>query len=219
MENYKSKLSFVAIVKNEAPYIIEWIEFHKLVGVNKFYIYDNESTDNLEKLLKTYIESGIVVYQYLPGKNMQNIIYTEAIQKYKNETKYMGFIDVDEFVMPCEENTLDYIVEDILNKDESAGGIAINWRIYGSSGYVKKPDGFVIENYKYRAKKSFIANKHIKTICNPRKVIKFSNPHFPTYHNGYYSIDEAGNKIKGPFNPCGKCKRVQINHYFTKSKI
>ena len=46
MEDYKNKLSFVAIVKNEAPYIVEWIEFHRLVGVDKFYIYDNESSEN-----------------------------------------------------------------------------------------------------------------------------------------------------------------------------
>lgn len=70
MEEYKNKLSFVAIVKNEAPYIIEWIEFHKLVGVDKFYIYDNESSDNLKELLQPYIKSGIVVYHSSPGKRM-----------------------------------------------------------------------------------------------------------------------------------------------------
>ncbi len=219
MESYKSKLSFVAIVKNEGPYIIEWIEFHRLVGVDKFYIYDNEGTDNLKELLKPYIESGIVVYQYSPGKNMQNIVYTDAIEKYKNETKYMGFIDIDEFVVPCEEESLSDIVDDILNKNEGAAGVAINWRMFGSNGYEKKPEGLVIENYKYRAEDNFDANKHIKTICNPRRVIGFQSPHYPIYHKGYHSIDEDGNIIKGPFNFYGKCKRMQINHYFTKSKI
>lgn len=219
MEDYKSKLSFVAIVKNEGPYIVEWIEFHRRVGVNKFYIYDNESLDNLQELLKSYIKSGIVVYQYWPGKNMQNIVYTDAIKKYKNESKYMGFIDIDEFVVPHREEYLSDIVDDILSKNKCAAGLAINWRMFGSNGYEKKPKGLVIENYKYRAEDDFDANKHIKTICNPRKVMVFENPHYPVYNKGYYSIDEDGSMIKGPFNAYGKCKRIQINHYFTKSKI
>lgn len=61
-------LSFVAIIKNEAHYIKEWIEFHKLVGVDRFYIYDNESTDNVKDVLKEYIDKGEVVYTYFPGK-------------------------------------------------------------------------------------------------------------------------------------------------------
>lgn len=217
MEIYKNKLSFVAIVKNEAPYIIEWIEFHRLVGVDKFYIYDNESSDNLRNLLSSYIKSGVVVYQYLPGKNMQNKAYTDAVNKYKNETKYMGFIDIDEFVVPCENNSLSDIVEDILNRYPEAAGVAINWRIYGSNGYEKKPEGLVMENYKYRAEDDFDANKHIKTICNPRKVKVFENPHYPIYINSY-SVDENGRIIEGPFNIYGTCKKIRINHYFTKSK-
>lgn len=68
-ESYKDNLSFVAIVKNEGPYIKEWIEYHKMVGVDRFYIYDNESTDNLEGILSDYIKSGEVVYKYYPGKS------------------------------------------------------------------------------------------------------------------------------------------------------
>lgn len=219
MEEYKNKLSFVAIVKNEAPYIIEWIEFHKLVGVDKFYIYDNESSDNLKELLQPYIKSGIVVYHSSPGKRMQNVVYTDAIRRYQNESKYMGFIDIDEFVVPNEDNSLYDIVDDILTKKEHAAGVAINWRIYGSNGHIKKPDGLVIENYKYRAKNKFNANKHIKTICNPRKVVEFKLPHYPVYNKDYHNIDEDGNIVNGPFNPEGKCKRIRINHYFTKSKI
>lgn len=218
MENYKNKLSFVAIVKNEGPYIIEWLEFHRLVGVGKFYIYDNDSSDNLKNILKPYIESGIVVYQYLPGKNMQNVAYTDAIKRYKDESKYMAFIDIDEFVIPREGSSLGDLVDDILEKKKSAAGVAINWRIYGSNGYEKQPKGLVIENYKFRAEDAFDANKHIKTICNPRKVITFQNPHYPVYMKDYHNIDEDGNVIKGPFNSYGKCRRIQINHYFTKSK-
>ena len=35
-------------VRNEAPYIQEWLEFHLLVGATKFVIYDDKSTDGLK---------------------------------------------------------------------------------------------------------------------------------------------------------------------------
>ncbi|GMO23401.1 MAG: hypothetical protein Ta2B_02600 [Termitinemataceae bacterium] len=46
-DKFERELSIVAIVKNEASYIKEWIEYHRLVGVDRFYIYDDNSTDNL----------------------------------------------------------------------------------------------------------------------------------------------------------------------------
>lgn len=74
-EQEKNKLSFVAIIKNEAPYIIEWIEYHRLVGVEKFYIYDNGSTDNIKDILTPYISNNTVVYHEFPGKEMQLSAY------------------------------------------------------------------------------------------------------------------------------------------------
>ena len=37
-------LSVCAIYRNEAPYLAEWIEFHRLVGAERFFLYDNGST-------------------------------------------------------------------------------------------------------------------------------------------------------------------------------
>ena len=60
-------LSICAIMKNEGPYVKVWIDYHRLVGVKRFYIYDNESTDNMKEVLDPYIQKGIVVYKYQPS--------------------------------------------------------------------------------------------------------------------------------------------------------
>ena len=39
------RLAIGAIVKNEGPYLLEWIAFHRVVGVDRFFIADNASTD------------------------------------------------------------------------------------------------------------------------------------------------------------------------------
>ena len=56
----KGYLALVAIVKNEASYLDEWIEFHRLVGVEHIYLYDNGSTDQTREVVAPYISQGFV---------------------------------------------------------------------------------------------------------------------------------------------------------------
>ena len=53
-------LSICAIYRNEGEYLREWIEFHRLVGVERCYLYDNLSTDSHREVLAPYVEQGIV---------------------------------------------------------------------------------------------------------------------------------------------------------------
>lgn len=65
-KNKKHKLSVVAIFKNEADYIYEWIAYHLLMGVEHFYIADNDSSDETAEILKKLENAGLVTYQYWP---------------------------------------------------------------------------------------------------------------------------------------------------------
>ena len=64
-------LAVCAIAKNEGPYLVEWIEWHRKMGVEKFYFYDNESTDTTRRILEPYIKEGVVDYVYFPGYRRQ----------------------------------------------------------------------------------------------------------------------------------------------------
>lgn len=60
----KYYLAICAISKDEGPYLKEWVEWHLKQGVEKFYIYDNESTDCTKEILAPYIDNGIVEYTF-----------------------------------------------------------------------------------------------------------------------------------------------------------
>ena len=53
-------LSAVVIVKDEGPYLQEWLEFHRLVGVQHVYLYDNGSSDGTEQVLLDFTRCGDV---------------------------------------------------------------------------------------------------------------------------------------------------------------
>ncbi len=119
---FKHKLAFMTIVKDESIYLKEWIDYHTLLGVTKFYIYDNESSDNIAGVLRPYIDAGMVEYCYWPGKGQQMAAFNDALMKHRFDSRYMGFIDVDEFILPLKnENFLD-IIDDIIEKADFAGG-------------------------------------------------------------------------------------------------
>ena len=54
------QLSICAFFKNEARYLKEWIEYHRLIGVDHFYLYNNGSTDDFKRVLNPYVRKGVV---------------------------------------------------------------------------------------------------------------------------------------------------------------
>lgn len=134
-------LSVVAIIKNEGQYIEEWVRYHIIAGVQRFYLYDNDSSDNTKSVLKKYIDAGYVTLIPFPGIAMQLAAYNDAINKFKYKTKYMAIIDADEFLYSCDQNiSVREGIDGIFASYPQAGGIAVNWRMFGSSGLIKKPN-------------------------------------------------------------------------------
>ena len=206
-DNFKFRLVFVCIIKNEALYMKEWIDFHHLLGVEHFFVYDNGSTDNIKEILKPYIENGLVTYIYYPGMYMQHRAYNDAVKKYKNDTKWMAFIDPDEFVVPLKNKT---ILGFLYDYDEYSQ-ILIYWLMYGSSHHKKRPEGLVIENFKYHAQKPTFLTK---AIVNPRRVI-YADVHYHFVVGK--TTDENFNVQYVSDASLASINKIRINHYFLKS--
>ena len=216
---YRHRLSIIAIAKFEAPYIKEWVDYHLLQGIDCIYLYDNDSPDGMRDVLEPYICSGKVVYTRFPGKARQLDAYNDAIRRFKNRTKYMAFLDCDEFLVQENPNeSLPDVVEDLMRTSIRCAGVAVNWRVYGSSGHIAAPGGLVMEAYLTRGDGDAKGNDCIKTIANPRRIKEYRHVHFPTYYRGFYSVNDDGLRCDGAFNKCADTKRIRLNHYFTKSK-
>lgn len=204
-------LSVTAIMKNEGPYLKEWLDYHILVGVEKFYLYDNESTDNTKEILAPYIKKGIVDYLYWPGKAQQHIAYTDSLNKHTNDTKWMAIIDLDEFIVPVNHKT---IPEYLKTLPKNFGELVIGWVQYGSSGHKHKPEGLVMENFKRHADK----NWGVKSIVNARLVYETRNPH--VHEVAGFVIDENGKKLGRIIQDENRnitTNKIRVNHYVTKS--
>lgn len=213
------KLAAVIIAKNESEYIAEWMAYHKVIGVEKVFLYDNDSDDNMHDILKPFIDDGFVVYHQIHGNKMQGIAYTDALHRYGKMCKYMAFIDGDELIVPVKQSdNVVEVLDNFFKKYPQAGGWAINWAMFGSSHYEEKPNGLMTESFIWRAEIGKPGTQMIKTILRPECALMYHHPHYPIYRFGYNAYNYSGNIV--PLNESNilKYEGIQINHYFTKSK-
>jgi len=142
----KYKLSLCGIFKNEAPFLKEWIDYHRLVGVEHFYLYNNNSSDNFNDILFPYIQEGIVTLIEWPYNQAQIEAYKNFYDEYRNETQWVSFLDIDEFIVPKKHDTiLDWIKGTNMEKYPA---ILIYWKMFGTTGKMNHNfSQFVIEQY------------------------------------------------------------------------
>lgn len=212
-------LAIAAIARNESESILEWVAFHRLMGVRNIILYDNDSDDGMKALLQPAIDEGFVLYHEIHGKKQQHNAYNDALARYGARYAFMAFIDCDEYLMPEERGaSIPQILEEIAAKDPCIGGVAVNWCMYGSSGYKTAPDGLMTEKFVHRAPtQTGRGNDCVKTIVIPSRVRRFRHSHFPEYVFGFYGADCSGYPVKDAFNPIKAYAGLRINHYFTKS--
>src|ERR1700733_13535401 len=112
---FKYQLAICAIFRDEAPYLKEWIEYHRLIGVEHFYLYNNRSTDNFEEVLAPYVASGVVdlFHNDIKTENLKDHIdkvqcksYSHALELSKGQVKWLAIMDADEFIFPIKEKSL-----------------------------------------------------------------------------------------------------------------
>jgi hypothetical protein len=148
------ELTAIYWIKNETPYLPEWIEFHLMQGFDHFILYDNNSNDGLETIIEPYIKEGIVEIRKYPDPlnppaksgppNSKNFwIMDTCIEEQRGKSKWIHFHAIDEFTFTTDGTSL----VDFLKDYEQYGGLSIEWEMFNSNNHINRPEGLIIENY------------------------------------------------------------------------
>ncbi len=219
-DNPKYNVSICAIFKNEAKYLKEWIEYHLIVGIDHFYMYNNNSTDNFKDVLNSYIEKGIVTLIDWEKNQAQMECYRTCINDYSKETKWLGFIDIDEFVTPIKYDS----VYEFLSNFENRGSVLIFWKIFGTSGMINRNEKGLVTNdlticwpkYMnvgkcfYNTKYGFNGDSENNKFLHHKLWTIKNNKELPP-------VDPNDNVVLPNYEKESNDFGIQINHYFTKT--
>lgn len=226
-KNYQYDLSIGAIFQNEAPYLKEWIDYHHLIGVEHFILYNHYSTDNYLEILEPYISIGLVELINCEMKEYPKVlldIYRKCIKYQKNTSKWLAMIDIDEFILTKN----DIPIKEFLKEFEHTAGLAINWQIFGTSNIKNLEGKSVLKNLTKKFPEHFHSrwnsNRYIKSIIRPDRInedtknINCGNHIFMP--NWGYSIVTSSHEIQPPscVTQAVNVDRIQINHYWFRDE-
>lgn len=217
--------AIVAIFKGEDRYLKEWIEFHRIVGVEHFFLYDNGDSEESRQILKPYIQDGVVTYTPFPELNekllrnrygkknfsrlsMQNLAYGNCVLNYSKYYKWLIKIDIDEFLYPLEPYNSIGEVFDILD-GKNIKGFAFKASRFGPSGKIEKSDLPVIETFTKRYSE-YDRNWKVagKSISLDKKI------GFHGCHKYSYKFSISKKEVDDKRTE----KYLHLNHYYIKSK-
>ena len=181
-KKYKYLISVVVMFRYEDDYLEEWLNYYIMNGITHFYMYSNENGKKTKDILEPYIDNGYITlidwkyenhckkdnkredgnWNHFGKTSLQNCAFMDFNTKYKNETKWIIKVDVDEFVYI--KDKLIFIKDFLKNTDTKY--LQIPRTDFGNNGYKKKQKGLIIENYirsdiKSTSQKSLIQTKYI----------------------------------------------------------
>jgi hypothetical protein len=212
-------LAVCAIFRNEASYLAEWVAFHRLMGVEEFYLYNNGSTDDWRSVLKQHIATGIVHVMHWPARRAPQLAaYRHCLAHRRKRPRWIAFIDIDEFLFSPTGRRL----PEVLSAFGRQAGVVVAWRVFGTSGWGEQPDGLVTESYLRRAANAHFLSHYGKAVVDPRRTVSYvTTPHhFRHYHQtipwrSELAVDEQGRPCS---DRCTSANLLRINHYYSKSE-
>jgi Flp pilus assembly protein TadD len=203
-------LSLCLICKDENDYLPEWLDYHILMGVDRFYIYDNESQVSLRETLKDYIERSWVVVVDISGQAMQLYAYDHCLQTFGKNTFWLGFIDTD-----VPKSSLD--LKELLKGHEQYAGLAVSSLFFGSGENKTRPVVGQIAAYTQCTHATFKENQLIKTIVQSGQTLMPNSPHDFTFKEGAWCVNEGFLRVDGQSFP-NSTEKIQLNHYYCRSE-
>lgn len=187
-EKVEHQLAICAIFHDEAPRLKEWVDYHhEIMGVNKFYLYNNHSRDNYQEVINPYIDQGLVEliewdstkehgvfgiddFQYVP---YQIGAYRDCLKhRAMKKSEWVAMIDIDEYIVPaeCIENFYSLLKEE---KKKGTGSLRIYWKVFGTSNVWALKDGErLTEKLIFRAPEDFEWHTQVKSIHRPKAAAR-----------------------------------------------
>lgn len=215
----ENQVAICAVAKCENDYINDWVKYHIDLGVDDIYLYDNNDSDYepIEKRIdEKYLEH--VHITKIPGaKEFQIPTYNKFYNENKNRYSWIGFIDIDEFIVLNKWKNIKEFLND--EKFKYYNVIKLNWHMFGDDDKISRDMTVPVYNGIVNRLKGHEYESHGKQFIrgNQNEVIICSN-HYCTIHGRLpKQIMPDGIPTEAKISEHHNCEEAYINHYMTKT--
>lgn len=233
------RVSVVCSVRNEGPFLVEWVSWYRLLGFTDIVIVTNDCTDHSPQLLDLLQENGWITHLRHEVEDGQQIT-SKKLQAAKGLPQVAGadwvlVCDVDEFLVIHKGAGA---ITDLIPQDADFIGMSINWKVFGTSGHTRFEDGLVHRQFTQAAASDDPTSTWVKSICGHPDWFRKLGEHGPKRlipkHSrrwgqpGMRWVDAAGRTLHD-WHPEGDYLRrmspgrqdhsvAQMNHYMVRSE-
>ncbi len=149
----QSRTAIVTTMRNEAPFILEWIAYHRAIGVDDFLVYTNDCTDGTDTMLDLLQAKGLLLHRDNPFRTMNLTPQHAALQAAEAEAvmRNCGWgicMDVDEFInIKLGDGRLPTLYAAMEGAMPGANMIAMTWRLFGNADIDAYTDQPITEQF------------------------------------------------------------------------
>jgi len=159
------RLTAVSMMKDEAPYLLEWVAHHLAVGFTDIVVYTNDCSDGTDDMLIRLEQLGLAHHRrnVIPkGRKPQpSAIKHAQSEPIVQESDWVLVFDADEFLCI---NHGDGTLDGLISAAGPANGIVITWRIFGSGNVQDWSRDPVTEQYLFAAPPLWNKGWGVKTL-------------------------------------------------------
>lgn len=210
------KIGICAIFRDEARDLLEWLAFHKMIGVDLFFLYDNGSSDGGSELVRGSDFARNVTVTEWSDRPGQLSAYNHFRVNHADRVTWIGFIDIDEFIVPRAGGSIREIL--MRRMYEPYAQIMLQWLVFGPSGHDRRPPGLIVENYTRRMPDGAEINRHIKSLVRTNRLLGIDYTPHAAECSGPSCNTRGEEMLPFAIQPV-ECHDVMVvHHYFTKSR-
>lgn len=232
------RITAVTCVKNEGPFLLEWIAFNRVIGVTDHLFYSNDCTDATDRLLDRLSDHGIVHHLPNPaeGRNYQmEALKDAARQAIVKDADWLWIADVDEFLnIHVGDNTIPALIEAC--GDPQA--ISITFQFFASGGIETYEDRPVIQQFTRCHNPDLWCGEsagEVKTLVRQDFPLQYFGAHRPFFKSSLPTLkrprwtDGSGRDVPHKFLVAANKRRIRkfpadgarrfatLNHYALRS--
>ena len=229
------RITAVTCVKNEGPFLLEWIAFHRVIGVTDFLFYSNDCSDATDRLLDKLEEHGVLAHLPNPATNRNYQMQAlKAARRHPliKSADWVWVADVDEFLnIHVGDHTIPALIEACKNPQ----AISITFQFFASGGIEAYEDAPVISQFLLSHNPDIWCSDtaiEVKSLVRGDFPLDYYGAHRPFHDDEKVKpawTDGSGRVVPAPFRRCANKRRIRafpargarayatLNHYALRS--
>ena len=167
-------------VRNEGPYLLDWLSYHRSLGFEHAFVYSNENGDGSDALLALLAQHGEITWiQNARGPRLgpQVKAYAHALMMLPQilDYRWAAVLDLDEY-LALDAGIFSSLQQYLaLQETQPVDAIALNWLIFVGLPGETWSDMPSLQRFTQRDRD---VNTHVKSLFRPQ-LFWNSQPHFP----------------------------------------